>query len=133
MALVLPSALLAALLGLDQYVLEAMLPRPVALALTLVIGVAGVVSFSLLIFGRLTALHERLARQDARLVASEERQRIAKELQDGVVQSLFGVSLLIDDAAERLQTEPAEARGELGRAVGRITATIERLRATLES
>ncbi len=132
-ALVVPSLLLAALIGLDYFVLERVLPSEEGHLVMLVVGLAGVISFSLIIFARLTQLHERLAAQGARLVASEERHRIASELQDGVIQSLYGVSLVIEDAGDRLATQPEAAKRELGRAVDRLGATIEDLRARLQA
>ncbi len=132
-ALVIPSLLLAALVAFNYYGLERVLTREEAHLVMLAVGLAGVVTFSIVIFARLTDLHARLAQQSARLVASEERHRIAKELQDGVIQNLYGVSLVIEDAAERLEHEPAEAKRALSRAVDRLDTTIVDVRARLQT
>src|SRR3989442_15707314 len=58
----------------------------------------------------------------------EERQRIGMELHDGAIQSLYGVGLLLEDAAVRLETEPEEAKGALARGVDRLNAAIAELR-----
>src|SRR3989442_12756000 len=58
----------------------------------------------------------------------EERQRIGMELHDGAIQSLYGVGLLLEDAAVRLETEPEEAEAALARVVNRLNAASAGLR-----
>jgi signal transduction histidine kinase len=58
----------------------------------------------------------------------EERHRIRMDLHDGVMQSLYGIGLLIEDVAERLQEEPEHSKAQLGRAVDRLNAAIADLR-----
>jgi signal transduction histidine kinase len=70
----------------------------------------------------------RLYEQLGRVSAHEERHRIGMELHDGVIQSLYGVSLQLEDAAERIQSEPQAARKILDRAVDRLNASIADLR-----
>ena len=127
-ALVIPGLLLAALIALDYYVFERLLPSEEGHLVMLVVGLGGVVTFSIIIFARLSDLHARLARQSARLAALEERHRIGMDLHDGAIQSLYGVSLVIEDAAARAGTEPAATTRELGQAVDRLNATIADLR-----
>jgi signal transduction histidine kinase len=50
------------------------------------------------------------------------------DLHDGVIQSLYGVSLQLEDAAERLGAEPEASRKVLDRAVDRLNASIADLR-----
>ena len=71
-ALVLPIVLLAALIGLDFWVLEPGMPSPLAHAAMLAIGAAGVLTFSIAILGRLGELHEREVAQTRRLRALNE-------------------------------------------------------------
>ena len=71
-ALVLPVLLLAALVGLDYWVLEPSLPSAVGHAALLAIGAAGVVAFSVVILERLGELQEREAAQSRRLRALNE-------------------------------------------------------------
>ena len=71
-ALVLPLLLLAALVGLDYWVLEPSLPSPAGHAALLAIGAAGVVTFSIAILARLGDLHEREIAQSRRLRALNE-------------------------------------------------------------
>jgi signal transduction histidine kinase len=70
----------------------------------------------------------RLYEQIERVSVLEERQRIRMDLHDGVMQSLYGVSLLLEDVADRLAEEPEQARAELMRAVDRLNAAIADLR-----
>ena len=70
----------------------------------------------------------RLYEQLERVSVNEERHRIGMDLHDGVIQSLYGVSLQLEDAAERLTEEPSAARKVLDRAVDRLNASIADLR-----
>ena len=70
----------------------------------------------------------RLYEQLGRVSVDEERHRIGMELHDGVIQSLYGVSLQLEDAAERVASEPAASAKVLGRAVDRLNASIADLR-----
>ena len=66
---VLPSLLIAGLVALDFFVLEPGLSSGPGHVVLLVIGVAGVLAFSAVIFGRLAELHRRESEQSARLRA----------------------------------------------------------------
>jgi signal transduction histidine kinase len=70
----------------------------------------------------------RLYAQAERMSVNEERHRIRMDLHDGVMQSLYGVGLLLEDVAERVGEEPAYAKSQLGRAVDRLNAAIADLR-----
>jgi len=70
----------------------------------------------------------RLYEQAERVSAQEERQRIRMDLHDGVMQSLYGVELLLDDAAERVAAEPEAVKEQLRRSVDRLNAAIADLR-----
>ena len=72
--------------------------------------------------------NSRLYEQLGRVSVHEERQRIGMDLHDGVIQSLYGVSLQLEDAAERVQSGPQAARKILDRAVDRLNASIADLR-----
>lgn len=68
----------------------------------------------------------RLHQQVQRLAVLEDRERIAKELHDGVVQSLFAVGMALQ-AAEMASDDEA-VRGRLASAVEEIDAVIRDLR-----
>ena len=70
----------------------------------------------------------RLYEQLERVSVDEERHRIGMELHDGVIQALYAVSLQVEDAGERLATEPAASAKVLDRAVDRLNAAIADLR-----
>lgn len=127
-AFVIPNVLLAGLIALDHFVLERILPETEAHAVMLAVGLAGVFGFSIVLFARLSDLHVRIAGQDAELATLEERHRIGMDLHDGAIQSLYGASLVIEDAAERISEDPEAARDQLRRSVDRLNATIADLR-----
>ena len=70
----------------------------------------------------------RLYEQVERVSVLEERQRIRMDLHDGVMQSLYGVGLLLEDVADRVSDEPEHAKTQLMRAVDRLNAAIADLR-----
>ncbi len=70
----------------------------------------------------------RLYEQVERVSVLEERQRIRMDLHDGVMQSLYGVSLLLEDIADRIDAEPEHAKTQLHRSVDRLNAAIADLR-----
>ena len=70
----------------------------------------------------------RLYEQVERVSILEERQRIRMDLHDGVMQSLYGVGLLLEDVAERVDTEPAKAKDQLWHSIDRLNAAIADLR-----
>ena len=71
----------------------------------------------------------RLYAQSERVSVVEERHRIRMDLHDGVMQSLYGVGLLLEDVAERLDEDPAQAKAQLIRSADRLNAAIADLRA----
>ncbi len=70
----------------------------------------------------------RLYEQAERVSVLDERHRIRMDLHDGVMQSLYGVGLLLEDVADRLAEEPEHARAQLMRSVDRLNAAIADLR-----
>jgi signal transduction histidine kinase len=70
----------------------------------------------------------RLYSQTSRISTLEERHRIGMDLHDGAIQVLYGLSLQLEDVAERAETAPHEVKAQLGRAVDRLNAAIADLR-----
>ncbi|HET8569978.1 MAG TPA: GAF domain-containing sensor histidine kinase [Candidatus Limnocylindria bacterium] len=70
----------------------------------------------------------RLYEQSERVTILEERQRIGMDLHDGAMQSLYGVGLLLEDAAAQVDDRPPDAKRAIARAVDRLNATIADLR-----
>lgn len=69
-------------------------------------------------------LHEAVGR----LAVVEERDRIGKDLHDGIIQSMYGVSLSLEDVPDLMDEDRAEARARIDRAIDALNATIQDLR-----
>jgi two-component system, NarL family, sensor histidine kinase DevS len=72
--------------------------------------------------------NSRLYAQESRVATLEERNRIRMDLHDGVMQSLYGVGLLLEDVAARLDVEPEQSKRQLWRSIDRLNASIADLR-----
>ena len=86
----------------------------------------------------LLAAHAAIAIENARLYERsrelsivEERNRLARELHDSVIQRLFGVSLAIESAGTLLERDPAAAAGEVERVRELSREAMEELRAVV--
>ncbi len=66
--------------------------------------------------------------QGRRLAVLEERERIGMDLHDGIIQSLYAIGLMLDDARHRLDSDPEKARGGLGTAIAGLNNTIQDIR-----
>jgi signal transduction histidine kinase len=71
----------------------------------------------------------RLAEEVAQLRLVEERERIGADLHDGVIQRIYGASLFLEDAAELVATQPAEATRRIEEVIGALNRAIEEIRA----
>jgi len=81
------------------------------------------------------ALHAGLAIQNARLhqdlqqlALVDERLRISRDLHDGIIQSIYAVSLSLEDVPELIETSPPEAIDRVDRAIDRLHLTIGDIR-----
>ena len=81
------------------------------------------------------ALHAAIAIENARLhqqVADfaivAERDRIGRDLHDGIIQSLYAVSLSLEDVPEIMVSSPGEAEGRVDAAIDSLQASIRELR-----
>jgi signal transduction histidine kinase len=70
----------------------------------------------------------RLYAQTSQMSALEERHRIGMDLHDGAIQSLYGLGLQLELAAEQVDTAPQEAKERVSRSVDRLNAAIADLR-----
>jgi signal transduction histidine kinase len=70
----------------------------------------------------------RLHAQVQRLVIIEERERIAKDLHDGIIQSIYAVGLSLEDLPELMDEDAAEARARIDRAIDALHVTIRDIR-----
>jgi len=67
----------------------------------------------------------RLAEDATRLARAEERTRLAREIHDTLAQGLTAIALNIEGAMHRLETDPAQARERLDRALGMARENLE--------
>ena len=70
----------------------------------------------------------RLHEQVKQLAVVEERDRIGQELHDGIIQSLYAVTLSLEDVETLMTEDPAEARARVDRAIDAVQASISDIR-----
>jgi signal transduction histidine kinase len=73
-------------------------------------------------------LHEETRRRAESLARLEERDRIAMDLHDGVIQTVYAVALHLEDVSERLPASASEVRPELVRAMDDLDRVIRDIR-----
>jgi signal transduction histidine kinase len=59
---------------------------------------------------------------------ARERQRIGRELHDGIIQSIYAAGLMLEGARHSISDEPEVAQGQLTRAIGSLNQTIQDIR-----
>jgi signal transduction histidine kinase len=75
------------------------------------------------------AMHNaRMHDQLKRLAIVAERERISQDLHDGIIQSLYAVSLTLEDLDELMAEDPADASARVDRAIDAIHGTIRDIR-----
>ena len=81
------------------------------------------------------ALHAGIAIENARLheevrrlAVVDERQRISQDLHDSIIQSLYAISLSLEDLPEVIAEDPAEGAARADRAIDSIHGTIRDIR-----
>ncbi len=70
----------------------------------------------------------RLYRQVQRLATVEERERIGRELHDGVIQAIYGAGLALDDAVHTIPEQPAAGQDKVRRVMAALDRTIGEIR-----
>jgi signal transduction histidine kinase len=71
----------------------------------------------------------RLYRQARRVAVLEERERIAMDLHDGIIQSIYAVGLTLDSAKLQMQTAPVQSEAAMAQAIDRLNSVIRDIRA----
>jgi signal transduction histidine kinase len=69
-------------------------------------------------------LHEQLQR----LAVVDERERISRDLHDGIIQNLYGVGLSLEDVPLLMADDPADATARVERAIDAIYLAIQDIR-----
>lgn len=84
---------------------------------------------------RLLSTQAAVAIRNAELLAQlesfarlEERERIAMDLHDGVIQSIYAVGLQLEDISERMEETPTSARDQIDRAINSLNDVIKDIR-----
>ncbi|MGA3030398.1 MAG: GAF domain-containing sensor histidine kinase [Candidatus Limnocylindrales bacterium] len=70
----------------------------------------------------------RLHEQVQRLAIVEERERIGRDLHDGIIQSIYAVGLSLEDVPELMTDEPDVARARVERAIDSLDQSIRDIR-----
>jgi signal transduction histidine kinase len=70
----------------------------------------------------------RLHEQVQRLAVFDERERISKDLHDGIIQNLYAVGLSLEDVPELVRTDPDEVERRVERAIDSLHLTIRDIR-----
>lgn len=70
----------------------------------------------------------RLLENARRLAILEERERIGMDLHDGIIQSIYGVGLALEDARLLTQEDPAKAQERIQQAIKGLNHTISDIR-----
>ena len=70
----------------------------------------------------------RLHEQVQRLAVVEERERIGRDLHDGIIQSIYAVGLSLEDVPELMGDEPEVAKARVERAVDSLDQSIRDIR-----
>jgi signal transduction histidine kinase len=83
----------------------------------------------------LFALHAAIAIENARLheavqhlAVIDERERIGKDLHDGIIQTLYAISLSLEDVPELMEADPGEATARVDRGIDTLNGAIADLR-----
>jgi signal transduction histidine kinase len=70
----------------------------------------------------------RLHDQVQRLAVVEERERIGKDLHDGIIQGIYATALSLEDVPELMEDDPLEAEARIDRAIDALNLTIREIR-----
>jgi signal transduction histidine kinase len=57
-----------------------------------------------------------------------DRERIGRELHDGIIQSIYAAGLILEDVRHAVENEPGRARSQLDRAMSSLNHTIQDIR-----
>ncbi len=70
----------------------------------------------------------RMAQQKQKIAILEERERIGMDLHDGVIQSIYGVGLMLENARLTAEQDPAKTAGSIHAATQALNSTIRDIR-----
>lgn len=70
----------------------------------------------------------RLHEQVQRLAVVAERERIGRDLHDGIIQAIYGIGLSLEDVPEIMAADPGDASARIDRAIESLNAVIRDIR-----
>jgi signal transduction histidine kinase len=70
----------------------------------------------------------QLYRQNQQLAIFHERERFGMDLHDGVIQSIYAIGLMLDDARHRFPTDPSAAQQGIDNAISGLNRVISDIR-----
>lgn len=70
----------------------------------------------------------QLYSENQQIAVLQERERIGMDLHDGVIQSIYAIGLLLDDARHRIDQEPDRVRAVIRTAIGGLNDVIKDIR-----
>ncbi len=70
----------------------------------------------------------RLHRQNQQIAIMQERERFGMNLHDGIIQSIYALGLLLDDAQHRADSEPEVARQRIAQTIAGLNEVIRDIR-----
>jgi signal transduction histidine kinase len=70
----------------------------------------------------------RLHEQVKQLAIADERERIARDLHDGIIQGIYGVALSLEDVPELMDVDQHEAGARVDRAIDSLNLAIREIR-----
>ncbi len=73
--------------------------------------------------------NSQLHRQERRLAVLEERERIGMDLHDGIIQSIYGVGLVLEYARMEINENPAHAGKKIEQSIEALNSAIRDIRA----
>lgn len=73
-----------------------------------------------------------LYRENQQIAVLRERERIGMDLHDGVIQSIYAIGLLLDDARHRIDTTPEQARESVSAAINSLNEVIADIRSYIQ-
>lgn len=74
----------------------------------------------------------QLYRENQQIAVLRERERIGMDLHDGVIQSIYAIGLLLDDARHRIDTSPEQTREVIGAAIKGLNEVIADIRSYIQ-
>ncbi len=72
--------------------------------------------------------HERLEMKARETAALQERDRISKDLHDGIIQSIYATGLALEDGIHLVDEDPAQAKEKMERAIDDLNEVIKDVR-----